>query len=93
MFRSITLAVIVAVLAMPVSAQTWSSNAPVIGAVSQPENVYMPAYPTSENYCPQGLQPVTRGGVICCGTPTAGAEYAPAPQRQMSCPAGTKGCS
>ena len=25
------------------------------------------------NYCPAGLQPVMMGGVICCGTPNAGA--------------------
>ncbi|WP_299922720.1 hypothetical protein [uncultured Pelagimonas sp.] len=25
------------------------------------------------NYCPAGLQPVMAGGVICCGTPNAGA--------------------
>lgn len=25
------------------------------------------------NHCPQGLQPVMIGGVICCGTPNAGA--------------------
>lgn len=25
------------------------------------------------NYCPAGLQPVLAGGVICCGTPNAGA--------------------
>ncbi|WP_121630588.1 hypothetical protein [Tropicibacter alexandrii] len=24
------------------------------------------------NYCPQGLQPVLAGGVICCGVPNAG---------------------
>ncbi len=24
------------------------------------------------NYCPAGLQPVSVGGVICCGTPNAG---------------------
>jgi hypothetical protein len=28
------------------------------------------AYPTKHNYCPAGLQPVSVGGVICCGTPT-----------------------
>jgi hypothetical protein len=27
------------------------------------------------NYCPAGLQPVVAGGVICCGTPNAGAYY------------------
>ncbi len=29
-------------------------------------------FPTSANYCPAGLQPVTVGGRICCGTPNAG---------------------
>jgi hypothetical protein len=44
----------------------WSDN------MTQPasnENAVW-AYPSSANYCPAGLQPVTIGGVICCGTPT-----------------------
>lgn len=28
------------------------------------------AYPSKQNYCPAGLQPVVVGGVICCGVPT-----------------------
>ncbi|MGR3269338.1 hypothetical protein DU478_13230 [Thalassococcus profundi] len=35
-------------------------------------NVLMHSYPTAANYCPAGLQPVTMGGVICCGEPNAG---------------------
>lgn len=27
------------------------------------------------NYCPAGLQPITIGGVICCGTPNTTAHY------------------
>ncbi|ETX28405.1 hypothetical protein [Roseivivax isoporae] len=30
------------------------------------------AYPSAANHCPAGLRPVTRGGVIFCGTPDAG---------------------
>lgn len=37
-------------------------------------NVLVHSY-AGANYCPQGLQPVTIGGVVCCGTPNAGAYY------------------
>ena len=60
------------------------------------------------NYCPNGLQPITLNGVICCGTPNQSMSY-----RQMMahpvkkavrkkarwaspapvyCPEGAKGC-
>ncbi|WP_226782516.1 hypothetical protein [Oceaniglobus trochenteri] len=42
-------------------------------ALAQDAAIY--AYPTA-NYCPAGLQPVTIGGVICCGTPTRHQSYA-----------------
>jgi hypothetical protein len=32
-------------------------------------------YPTSANYCPAGLQPITIAGVICCGTPNQHITY------------------
>lgn len=35
-------------------------------------NFLMHSYPTKNNYCPAGLQPVTIGGEICCGVPNAG---------------------
>ncbi|WP_425099622.1 hypothetical protein [Tropicibacter sp. S64] len=35
-------------------------------------NFLMHSYPSKENFCPAGLQPVTLGGVICCGVPNAG---------------------
>ncbi|WP_164727021.1 hypothetical protein [Shimia sediminis] len=79
-------------LAAPASAQTWSSNAPQIGPVNQPEGVLIQAYPASTNYCQTGYQPVVVGGVICCGKPNA--SYTPASySAPQSCPAGTKGCS
>ncbi|MBV2360040.1 hypothetical protein KUH32_09660 [Thalassococcus sp. CAU 1522] len=39
----------------------------------------------AENHCPAGLQPVTVGGVICCGTPTPGAKsyYNPAGHKKV----------
>ncbi|MDU8913987.1 hypothetical protein [Aestuariicoccus sp. MJ-SS9] len=44
-------------------------------------NVLVHSY-AGANYCPEGLQPVTMGGVICCGTPNAGAYYdAPSTRR------------
>lgn len=46
------------------------------------------AYPTSENYCPAGFQPVTINGVICCGKPNQSMSYQqmmahPAPRRTV----------
>ncbi len=32
-------------------------------------------YPSMENYCPQGLQPVTLNGTISCGRPNVGISY------------------
>jgi len=81
-------------LAAPASAQTWSSNAPKIGPVNQPEGILIEAYPASMNHCQTGYQPVVVGGVICCGIPNA--TYSPTPASHsapQSCPAGTKGCS
>lgn len=48
-------------------AQAWSNR-----PYTQPATDTVPvwAYPTKQNYCPAGLQPVVVGGVICCGVPT-----------------------
>lgn len=53
------------------------------------------------NYCPAGLQPVTIGGVVCCGKPNAGAYIdrpgkarrvsAPKPAPRAYAPVGEKG--
>ncbi|MEM6305175.1 MAG: hypothetical protein AAF744_10660 [Pseudomonadota bacterium] len=61
-----------------------------------------------ENFCPAGLQPVTMGGVICCGTPNQSVSYAhymmhPTKKKvrrkhvarfsaRPGCTPGTKGC-
>lgn len=60
------------------------------------------------NYCPAGYQPVTVGGVICCGQPNQHITYAqamahPVKKRKHAtrrvysakahCPEGTKGCA
>lgn len=84
--------------AAPAMAQTWSSNAPNIGPVNKPEGLMVHPYPASANYCPQGLQPITMGGVICCGEPTTSETYynragGKRHGQSMSCPAGQKGCS
>jgi len=66
-------------------------------------------YPTNENYCPAGFQPVVMGGVICCGKPTSNVTYSqmmthPAPKKKIyakrktysaraHCAEGVKGCS
>lgn len=65
------------------------------------------AYPAAANYCPDGLQPVTIAGVICCGTPNQSVSYhammahpaqhrakhRPARSARAHCPVGEKGCS
>lgn len=68
-------------------------------------DVTLYAYPTSENYCPAGLQPIVLNGVICCGRPTTHVSYHQVmkhPHRakkkrhysaRTHCPEGTKGCS
>lgn len=76
------------------------------GAMAQAGELY--PYPTQENYCPAGLQPVTMGGVVCCGKPTTNVTYSqmmqhPAPKKRKvhkaqysaraDCQVGTKGCS
>lgn len=63
-------------------------------------------YHAKHNYCPQGLQPITISGVICCGTPNQSQSYKqvmqhPVPKkkhyvhkarRAYNCPEGQKGC-
>ncbi|UOA26445.1 hypothetical protein DSM107133_01145 [Pseudosulfitobacter sp. DSM 107133] len=61
------------------------------------------AYPSSANYCPAGLQPITISGVICCGVPNQSMSYSevmthPVTRRKArkasyDCPIGTKGCT
>lgn len=93
MTKLISAMAVAMVLAPPASAQTWSSNAPKIGPVNQPEGILIEAYPASVNHCPTGYQPVVVGGVICCGKPNASHSATPAIYAPQSCPAGTKGCS
>lgn len=66
------------------------------------------AYSSAENYCPNGLQPITMNGVICCGTPNTTQSYQqmmahPMPKKAHkvsyhsaraveTCPEGQKGC-
>jgi hypothetical protein len=61
------------------------------------------AYPSAENYCPAGLQPITISGIICCGVPNQSMTYQqvmahPKPKPRyarpaVKCPIGTKGCT
>ena len=73
-------------------------------ALADAPKVY--AYPSKENYCPAGLQPVTISGVICCGTPNQTMTYQqvmahPVVKKKRhvhkvrhveNCPEGVKGC-
>ena len=98
MKKILSYASVLVLVAAPAMAQTWSSNAPKIGPVNQPEGMLIHPYPASANYCPSGLQPITIGGVICCGTPNTGETYMNrgASRRGWAgynCPAGVKGCN
>ncbi|UOA31252.1 hypothetical protein DSM110093_01015 [Sulfitobacter sp. DSM 110093] len=78
----------------------------MVGQAAAEPKIY--AYPSSANYCPTGLQPITISGVICCGTPNQPMTYAevkshpvvrrhrvatPRRSARVPCPEGTKGCS
>ncbi len=56
---SLTLVAAMAATALPAVADTMK---------------YYP-YPTHVNYCPAGLQPISMGGVICCGKPNTHVTY------------------
>ncbi|WP_050931733.1 hypothetical protein [Aestuariivita boseongensis] len=80
--------------------------ATVLGAVpgmAMDAKIY--PYASKQNFCPQGLQPVTISGVICCGTPNQSQSYQSMMQQSGShkrsyraassradCPPGVKGC-
>ena len=84
----------------------------LMGSVLLPAQVSAEAtvypYPSSANYCPAGLQPITISGVICCGTPNTHMTYQqvmahPAPKKHKvrhyapkrasyECAIGEKGC-
>ena len=49
-------------------------SAAIAGEVSAELKIY--AYPSSANFCPAGLRPITISGVICCGTPNQTMTYA-----------------
>jgi hypothetical protein len=98
MKKIVSFASVLVLVAAPAVAQTWSSNAPKIGPVNQPEGMLIHPYPASANYCPTGLRPITMGGVICCGTPNTGETYVNRASSRRgwsgyNCPAGVKGCN
>ena len=65
------------------------------------------AYKSHANFCPEGLQPVTMDGTICCGVPNQSQSYQQVMAhgsakrhvqrvrtvRRADCPVGTKGCT
>ncbi|GAB4306616.1 MAG: hypothetical protein Kow0058_18940 [Roseovarius sp.] len=66
------------------------------------EGVRYYSVPTSVNYCPAGLQPISIDGVICCGQPTTSVTWfemkrhpvqRPRFVRADPCPEGVKGCN
>ncbi|MBN7786017.1 hypothetical protein JYP51_13885 [Ponticoccus gilvus] len=96
---------VAATLAFAVSgsaALAWGDMYMGDGTNNPNSNMLVHAY-KAPNLCPAGLQPVTVGGVICCGNPNAGyyidrpggqkkyykARHKPAPRAYA--PAGEKG--
>lgn len=61
-------------LTTAIAAAVGLLSAGLAGQASAEPKVY--AYPSSANYCPAGLQPVTLGGAIGCGTPNQPMTYA-----------------
>lgn len=45
----------------------------IAGSATAEMKIY--PYNSKENYCPDGLQPITISGVICCGTPNTSQSY------------------
>jgi hypothetical protein len=68
----VTCAAALAISASGSAALAWGDMYMGDGTNDPNSNMLIHAYPAA-NYCPQGLQPVSVGGVICCGTPNAGA--------------------
>ena len=79
----------------------------VLGSAAGAGEVKIYPYGSSENYCPNGLQPIAINGVICCGNPNVSQSYQqvmahPAPKKKVrrvyktraadTCPEGVKGC-
>lgn len=70
-----TIGTLAAAAALSLTAGTafaWGDMYMGDGTHNPNSNVLVHSY-SGANYCPEGLQPVTIGGVICCGTPNAGA--------------------
>jgi hypothetical protein len=66
--------IVAAVMALAVSASpalAWGDMYMGDGTNNPNSNMLVHAY-KGPNLCPAGLQPVSIGGVICCGTPNAG---------------------
>lgn len=73
--------------------------APAAPLAAQEVPIPIWAYESRENYCPQGLQPVTYDGAISCGTPNQTVSYQTALReprhrttRRFYCDEGSKGC-
>lgn len=67
-----TLAAAAALTMTGSAALAWGDMYMGDGTHNPNSNVLVHSY-SGANYCPEGLQPVMVGGVICCGTPNAGA--------------------
>lgn len=69
-FRTLT---ITAALTLSGSAAfAWGDMYMGDGTNNPNSNTLVHSY-NAPNFCPEGLQPVSMGGVICCGTPNTGA--------------------
>lgn len=78
-------------------------GAVLVAGPAQAREVKIYSYPSKQNYCPAGLEPVTYDGAISCGTPNQSVTYpsvmrqggghkATRPVTRADCQAGVKGC-
>ncbi len=65
---SLSTAIFGALVCVPAPALAWSDS--LHGRSNAAAMPPIHAYPARENHCPDGLQPVVVGGVVCCGSPT-----------------------
>jgi len=81
MGKTFRVAAIAAVMLAPATVWAQSDTQPAT------QEIAIWAYPSAENFCPAGLQPVIVGGAICCGKPThTGYQSHPPARRRTTTP-------
>lgn len=82
-----TFAITAALTSSGSAAFAWGDMYMGDGTNNPNSNTLVHSY-SAPNFCPAGLQPVTMGGVICCGEPNAGAyvDHGSVKRRRASTP-------